>query len=38
MGKGPIGLDLLGTFTEYFALMNAPDVLILQLGTSFGLI
>ena len=32
------GLDLVGTFTQYFALMNEPDVLILQLGTSFGLI
>ena len=38
MGPGPMGLDLLGTFTQYFALMNGPKVLILQLETSIGVI
>ena len=29
VGPGPMSLDLLGTFSQFFALKNGPDVLIL---------
>ena len=29
VGPGPMGLDLLGTFSQFFALKNGSDVLIL---------
>ena len=29
VGPGPMSLDLLGTFTQFFVLMNGRDVLIL---------